>query len=42
MAKKEENPNPRNILLKKRNIPMSLLEDPIKENKVRLLDIETY
>lgn len=25
MAKKEDNPNPRSILIKKRNIPMSLL-----------------
>lgn len=42
MAKKEDNVNPRNLLLKKRSLPMSLLSDPVKENKVRLLDIETY
>lgn len=40
MAKKED--NPRNILIKKRNLPMSLLSDPVRENKVRLLDVETY
>lgn len=40
MAKKED--NPRNILIKKRNLPMSLLSDPVKENKIRLLDVETY
>jgi nuclear GTP-binding protein len=40
MAKKED--NPRNILIKKRHLPMSLLSDPVRENKVRLLDVETY
>ena len=39
MAKKEENFNSRNILIKKRNIPMSLLSDPVKQNRVRLLDV---
>jgi nuclear GTP-binding protein len=42
MAQKEENFNSRNILIKKRNIPMSLLSDPVKQNRVRLLDVETY
>jgi len=42
MAKKEENFNSRNILIKKRNIPLSLLSDPVKQNRVRLLDVETY
>jgi len=42
MAQKEENFNSRNILIKKRNIPISLLSDPVKQNRVRLLDVETY
>jgi nuclear GTP-binding protein len=41
-AKKEENFNAKSLLIKKRNIPASLLQDPVKQNRVRLLDIETY
>ena len=40
MAKKEQDPT--KIFVKTKTLPTSLLSDPIKENKVRLLEVETY
>jgi nuclear GTP-binding protein len=40
VAKTEEDPS--KIFVKKKKIPITLLSDPIKENKVRLLEVETY
>ena len=40
MAQKKD--NPKHLLIRQRNIPIGLLSDPIKENKMKLLEIETY
>lgn len=40
MARKQEDPT--KIFVKAKKIPTSLLEEPIKENKLRLLEVETY
>lgn len=40
MARKEEDPT--KIFVKAKKIPTSLLEEPVKENKLRLLEVETY
>ena len=37
MAKKEEDPT--KIFVKSKKIPTSLLQEPIKENKLRLLEV---
>ncbi len=38
----QQQAKPNEILLKKRKLPLSLLVDPITENKVKLLDIEKF
>lgn len=40
VAKKDQDPT--KIFVKSKKLPTSLLSDPIKENKVRLLEVETY
>ena len=40
VAKKDNDPT--KIFVKSKKIPTSLLSDPVKENKVRLLEVETY
>lgn len=40
MARKEEDPT--KIFVKAKKIPTSLLEEPVRENKLRLLEVETY
>lgn len=40
MAQRKE--NPKHLLIKHRNIPLNLLSDPITENKMKLLEVETY
>lgn len=34
--------DPRQVLIKARKLPLSLLTDPVKENKIRILDVEKY
>jgi hypothetical protein len=40
MARKVEDPT--KIFVKAKKIPTSLLEQPVRENKMRLLEVETY
>lgn len=34
--------DPRQVLIKAKKLPLNLLVDPVKENKMKILDIEKY